>query len=96
MKKKTDAEEQIPRQGYLHISAEDLNTPGNLVLDDAEWRKRFLCWSPQKRCPVHGIVDHTITCSIPGYQMQLCQICYIETLVKLGVHKLEDVKDTET
>lgn len=49
---------------------------------------------PQYECPVHGIVDsHAIVSTIPGFEMKLCLICYLEKMVEIGVQKLTEVPD---
>ena len=42
-------------------------------------------------CPVHGdIGNQTLSSSIKGFEMDLCLRCYLEKLIDLGVHKVQE------
>ena len=41
----------------------------------------MVAWEPKKiNCPKHGTHSYTIDSSIPGYEGQWCQICWVESL----------------
>jgi hypothetical protein len=47
---------------------------------------------PLYRCPVHGESPNCIRSTIPGHEGEWCQICWMEQLDKLGVHRVERVE----
>lgn len=46
--------------------------------------------SPIFTCPTHGeFLDNVITSTIPGFEGSWCMRCAVESLERIGVHRVE-------
>lgn len=48
--------------------------------------------APLFRCSKHGAITQIISSTIPGHEGRWCQICWLETLARNGVHRVEKIE----
>lgn len=52
-------------------------------------------WKPKIYvCPSHGEIDATINSSHKGREGDWCQLCFIDSLERIGVHRVTEKKET--
>lgn len=67
----------------------------NIALSDDNWLQYSKFRNPKFECPVHGITENVIQSTIPGHEGAWCNICWIDSLERLGVCRVMRVEEDE-